>query len=253
VRRHRIAALRACGERALLAVRDAQQHNAGGRILAYHGVGTPNWGVNSVTPAQFRRHIETALASGYRFMPAAAIARGEGSAKDLAITFDDGLASVAEHAAPILSAYGIPWTFFIVTEYAEGRHPFPPGVTLDWKGIEGVAAHGATIGSHSATHRNFSTLSADEAAHELFTSRRVIEERLGVRVTEFAIPFGRGRDWNATAHQHAHAAGYDLIYAYCHDRRYPGTIARTGILSCDGDRFFRAALRGAFDQWEEWF
>jgi hypothetical protein len=56
--------------------------------------------VNDVSPARFARHIELALDAGARFVPAQAIARGEGRPGDVALTFDDGLKSVAVNAAP---------------------------------------------------------------------------------------------------------------------------------------------------------
>ena len=60
------------------------------------------WGVNDVSPAQFRRQIELALREGYRFVAASEIGRTGGSPRDLAITFDDGLKSTLTIAAPIL-------------------------------------------------------------------------------------------------------------------------------------------------------
>ena len=53
----------------------AQRKRYIGRILCYHSVGQEEWGINDVTPAQFRRHIELALNAGYRFVPASEIAR----------------------------------------------------------------------------------------------------------------------------------------------------------------------------------
>src|SRR4051794_31406587 len=86
-----------------------------GRILCYHSIGQPLWGVNDVSPKQFRRHLELALKAGWRFVPAAEIVRTGGGPKDLAITFDDGLKSVLTNAAPILAEYDVPWSLFVVS------------------------------------------------------------------------------------------------------------------------------------------
>ncbi len=225
---------------------------AAGRILCYHSTGTPEWGVNDVRPADLRRQIEMALALGYRFSPAEEIRRGGGGPRDLAITFDDGLTSVAAAAAPILQDFGIPWTVFVVSEWADGNHHFGDGLLLGWPQIERLAAQGVAIGSHSVTHRNFRYLSAHETEHELVESRRVIAARTGIDVRTFAIPFGQSRDWSPAAAIAARAAGYEAVYAQSEVRRPPGTVARTFVTRFDDERIFRAVLTGVFDRWEEW-
>ncbi len=256
VRRSTLAAARVYAERQALALgrelRGTSSRGAG-RILCYHAVGTPAWGVNDVSPRGLRAQIQTALALGFRFVPAEDIRRNGGTPRDLAITFDDGLASVALNAAPVLKDLQIPWTMFVVTDWADGRHAFGPDICLSWRQLEGLAAQGATIGSHSVTHPNFGRLSLAQAEDELACSRRTIDANIGINTTQFAIPFGQSRDWPPAAHAAARATGYTAIYAQSERRRPPGTVARTFITRFDDDRLFRAALRGAFDAWEEWF
>ena len=45
-------------------------------------------------------------------------------------------------AAPILAEYGVPWSAFIVSDWAEGRHTFTEDVMLTWREIEKLAAAG---------------------------------------------------------------------------------------------------------------
>jgi peptidoglycan/xylan/chitin deacetylase (PgdA/CDA1 family) len=201
---------------------------------------------------RFVRQLETAIERGYRFVPAERIAGGAGSSSELAITFDDGLTSVATNAAPILAELGIPWTLFVVSDWAAGRHPFGDGVMLGWRDIERLAATGVSIGSHSVSHADFGYLSSTEAHAELSQSRRAIEQAIGIVPNAFAVPIGGFRNWTADAGRIAAEIGYDLIYAQAEDRRPAGTIARTFVTRYDGDRQFRAALAGAFDRWEEW-
>ena len=99
-----------------------------GRILAYHSVGTPEWGVNDVSPRDFERHLQIAVDDGWSFAtPAEVIA--EPSKPQLALTFDDGLASVLANAAPVLRHHGIPATMFVVTGWADGQPPAWPGAS----------------------------------------------------------------------------------------------------------------------------
>src|SRR5687768_9771531 len=128
--RARVASARMCCERNVLATVGRRPARASGRILCYHSIGQPLWGVNDVSPSQFRRHLELALRAEYRIVPASEIVRTGGGLKELAITFDDGLKSVLTHAAPILAEYGVPWSLFVVSDWADQRHPWGDDVML---------------------------------------------------------------------------------------------------------------------------
>lgn len=252
VTRARVASLRMCCERNAIARMRTATGRPRSRILCYHSIGTPEWGVNDVSPVRFRQQIESALHAGFTFVPAERIARREGLPTELAITFDDGLASVG-NALPVLDAYRIPYTLFIVSQWADGVNPsFPAGKFLDWRAIETLCAGGASIGSHSVTHPNFGHLTPAQAEEELCQSRATIGHRLGIQPGTFAIPFGQSHDWNAGTAAQARAAGYETIYAQSEHRRPDGTIPRTFITHWDTVPVFRAALSGKFDRWEEW-
>ncbi|MCC6175839.1 MAG: polysaccharide deacetylase family protein [Chloroflexi bacterium] len=252
LRRSTLAAARMCCERHVIARAGRPRPRSGGRILCYHSVGTPLWGVNDVAPRRLRAQIERAFASGCRFVPAEEIARTGGGPHDLALTFDDGLASVLTNGAPLFAEYGIPWTLFVVSDWAEGRHTWGDGILLGWRDVERAAALGATIGSHSVSHPNFALISEMQAQDELGRSRETIAARLGITPASFAIPLGQSGNWPSTAGVAAHAAGYELIYAQSEARRSPGTVPRTFVTRWDDARIFDAALAGKFDRWEEW-
>ncbi|MBI2765293.1 MAG: polysaccharide deacetylase family protein [Chloroflexi bacterium] len=246
-----LASVRLCCERHVLA-RTRAPGRPRSRILCYHSIGTPQWGINDVSPERFRRHLQAALEAGYTFVPASEIASGSAPGRSLALTFDDGIASVAANAAPVLAELAIPWTLFVVTDWADGRHAFGDGTMLTWREIERLAERGAEIGSHSVTHPNFGAISAGQARDEIVRSRAVVGERLGVAPAAFAIPYGRSKDWTAAARAAAAAAGYTTVFAQSEERRPHGTVPRTFITRFDTERVFRAALGGAFDRWEEW-
>jgi peptidoglycan/xylan/chitin deacetylase (PgdA/CDA1 family) len=247
-----LALLRTCCERNVLAALKRPSTRPVGRILCYHSIGQPAWGVNDVSPRRFRRHIELALESGYRFVPASRVVETGGSSKELAITFDDGLKSVLSVAAPILKEYGIPWTAFVVSDWCEQAVGWDPDVILNWRDVEAIAAQGAEIGSHSVTHPDFRRLSLGHIQDELGRSRRAIEERVGILTSTFAIPFGQSKNWTATCAAEARTAGYTTVFAQAEETRPAGTIARTFVTKFDDARIFRALLGGAFDRWEEW-
>ena len=251
-RRTHVAAARMCCERYALATFGTRRPREVGRILCYHSVGQPEWGVNNVTPEMFRRHIELALEAGFRFVPAGEIARNGAGPRDLSITFDDGLKSVLTNAAPILASYRVPWSLFVVSDWSDDQGRVGTDTVLDWREIERSAALGAEIGSHSATHPDFGYLSKTQAADELGRSRETIQQRIGLRADTFAIPLGQSRNWTAIASEAAREVGYDLIYAQAEQTRPPGTVARTFVTHFDSPHIFRALLGGVFDRWEEW-
>lgn len=63
------------------------------------------------------------------------------------ITLDDGWKSVYTDAFPVLRAYGYPFTLFLYTRYIQVH-----GDSLTKAQLAEMAAHGATIGSHSTNH-----------------------------------------------------------------------------------------------------
>jgi len=99
-------------------------------------------------------------------------------------TFDDAGTTVYDAAYPILTARGIPATFFFITSF----------LTDEWRAnLRTLEGHGWEIGSHSRTHRNLIGLSPDEVSAELDQSKSDLEAA-GLTVTGFAYPYGAGRD-----------------------------------------------------------
>ena len=136
--RQRIATMRMYCERQALASFAGRSFKSSGRLLCYHSVGQPELGVNDATPRRFRRQIELAIRHGYRFVPAARIARGDGELRDLAITFDDGWRSVFATAAPILAEYHIPWTLFVATGLVDSPSEWHRPRILGWDELGGL-------------------------------------------------------------------------------------------------------------------
>jgi peptidoglycan/xylan/chitin deacetylase (PgdA/CDA1 family) len=252
LQRHHVATARMFCERNALARLPRKRPRRGGRILCYHSIGQPAFGVNDVSPAQFRRHLELALGAGYRFVRPAELAETGGSEKDLAITFDDAATSVATEAEPILKDYNIPFTLFAVSSWCDHATPWARENLLSWNGLSDLLSKGVEIGSHAVTHPDFGSIDQDQAVDELETSRRAIERHLGFAPESFAIPLGQSMNWTPAAQSAARNAGYKIIYAQAEETRPEGTVPRTFVTRFDGDRIFEALLGGAFDRWEEW-
>lgn len=68
-------------------------------------------------------------------------------AECILITLDDGWRSVYTDAYPIFREYGYPFHLFLYTEYLHGQ-----GDSMTPEMIRDMMQHGASVGSHSATH-----------------------------------------------------------------------------------------------------
>jgi peptidoglycan/xylan/chitin deacetylase (PgdA/CDA1 family) len=103
---------------------------------------------------------------------------------DIRLTFDDGNASDVEVALPMLVERGLRATFFVVADRID-RLGY-----LSATDLKELAGHGMGIGSHGLSHRSWRGLDDRALAHELASSRSLIEHAAGVAVYSAACPFG---------------------------------------------------------------
>lgn len=132
MREHTLTALRivaAC----LLRQRARWSTRHVGIVLCYHAVGQrsgdPATELNAAVAVEdLRRHVRHARRAydvvAASQISARAAARRPWQRLPLAITFDDDLPSHAEYAAPVLTAAGVPATFFLTGEGLSGDAPF---------------------------------------------------------------------------------------------------------------------------------
>ena len=171
----------------------------GAIALTYHAVERGE-GPLFVDPATFAAHLDEIVASGLRAVTASELARlvREGRAEGaVAITFDDGLASVARVAAPLLAERALPATVFCVAGRLGGTSDWPsaPGgaPVLPLATAAEVAAlsrDGFEIGCHGMEHEPLVSEDAALLERELVRSKRVLEEVAGAPVRAFALPYG---------------------------------------------------------------
>jgi len=192
-------------------------------VLCYHRVGGPlELGVTRVARSVFARHMTARAHAGWQTLTlaefAARLESGNSALRtphsEFLVTFDDGYASLAEHAYPILTDLGFTAATFLITDYVgrlntwDVRYTWQRLAHLDWPAIERWRARGLEFASHGATHRRLTWLDEARAADELGRSRAVLVDRLGPEAGRaVAYPFG-ARD--RRIEQLARAAGYDL-------------------------------------------
>jgi peptidoglycan/xylan/chitin deacetylase (PgdA/CDA1 family) len=85
---------------------------------------------------------------------------------------------------------------------------------LRWEQVRTMHRAGIHFGSHTMTHRVLSRLSSAEQQYELQESKKLIEERLGTEVLDFAYPFGKPADCGETGEAVARS-GYRSAMTTC--------------------------------------
>jgi len=173
-----------------------------GRILLYHEVRRGADPIGAVDPEAFRAHQGWLRSRGLRGTTIAAM-RGDGSPDGVvALSFDDGHASVVD-ACAVLVAMGYAATLFVVPAWVERGGTG----TCSWTELAALAREGFEVGSHDLAHERPCGVQAAVLAERYRASKILIEDRLGVEVTGLAYPYG-------LAPAHARRAAALAGYAY---------------------------------------
>jgi peptidoglycan/xylan/chitin deacetylase (PgdA/CDA1 family) len=205
----------------------AVDQNAQVVIFGYHrfvnNVTRPD---TEITPAAFEAQMQELKNKNISVIPMQdflAWRRGEKAipSKSAIITFDDGWKSQYEVAWPILKKFNYPVTLFIYTEGIKPGH-FSGGESMSWEMLAEMRDAGVDIQGHTATHSDLrkpydkvakKKLSPEEYEQwldkEVAGSKQMIEQKLGVKVNCFAVPYGFH---NAHIEQVVMKAGYEALF-----------------------------------------
>ncbi|HZE57093.1 MAG TPA: polysaccharide deacetylase family protein [Chthoniobacterales bacterium] len=205
----------------------AIDQNAQVVILGYHrfvsSVRRPD---TEITPAAFEQQMQELKNKNIAVIPMQdfmAWRRGEKAipSKSAIITLDDGWKSQYEVAWPILKKFNYPVTLFIYTEGIKPGH-FSGGESMSWEQLAEMRDAGIDIQGHTATHSDLRKpydkvakkhLNPQEYEEwlqkEIVGSKQMIEQKLGVKVNCFAVPYGFHNDHIRDV---AMKAGYEALF-----------------------------------------
>jgi peptidoglycan/xylan/chitin deacetylase (PgdA/CDA1 family) len=197
-------------------------------VLCYHRIGGPlELGVTRVGRAVFARQMTALARAGWRTLSLEEFARRtkavgaqhaaplqNHASREFLLTFDDGYASLADYAYPVLADLGFTATTFLITDYVGKTNTWDVRYTwkrlqhLRWQEIEQWRARGFDFASHGATHRRLTWLNDAALATELRHSRELLIARLGPDAGRaIAYPFGAVSE---RVVRHAGNAGFEL-------------------------------------------
>jgi peptidoglycan/xylan/chitin deacetylase (PgdA/CDA1 family) len=205
----------------------AIDQNAQVVIFGYHRfVNTVRRPDTEITPQAFEAQMQELKNKNISVIPMQdflAWRRGEKAipSKSAILTLDDGWKSQHEVAWPILKKFNYPVTLFIYTEGIRPGH-FSGGESMSWEQLAEMRDAGVDIQGHTATHSDLrkpydkvakKKLSPPEyeqwLENEVVGSKQMIEQKLGVRVNCFAVPYGF---YNEHVKDVAMKAGYEALF-----------------------------------------
>jgi peptidoglycan/xylan/chitin deacetylase (PgdA/CDA1 family) len=177
--------------------------------------------------------------------------------KSCVITIDDGWVSGYTNAWPILKKFDYPFTLFIYVNYIGTG-----GKSLSWEQLAEMRDAGVDIQSHTYSHSNLRAPGTGVDAKtkalvqkdiqtlgkegwlrkEIIDSRKVLEQRLGIKVNALAYPFGIH---TAEARALVKEAGYEAAFTVYGQRLgYQSPADQLGRYAVEAAKpqIFKAAL-----------
>lgn len=191
-------------------------------ILVYHHIGKPSPGMTSaeksffIEPEWFEKHLQYLAQNNFQTVKFSDIAdyfeKGtplpiRANAHAVIISFDDGWKSAVDTALPLLQKYNMTATAFIPTKLIKEKPG--KGMRMSWDDVAKLRDAGWEIGSHTLWHPYLSK--THRLYEEIFESKKVLEEKLGIAITTFAYPFG---DYNEQIEKTVREAGYTTARSY---------------------------------------
>jgi peptidoglycan/xylan/chitin deacetylase (PgdA/CDA1 family) len=204
-------------------------------IFCYHRlVDKVRYPGTEITPAMFEQQMKMLKDRGITVIGLQDLLAWKRGDKNIpprcaVITFDDGWKSQYEVAWPILKKLGYTMTMFIYTEGVAGAS-LGGGQAITWEMLGDMRDNGIDIEAHSATHQDLreghtvmvmepdrkrtkKKLTGAEyeqwLQNEVVGCKTLLEQRLGIKVNCFAVPFG---NYNEHVKEMARNAGYEAMF-----------------------------------------
>ena len=204
-------------------------------IFCYHRlVDKVRYPGTEITPAAFEAQMKELKDRGITVIPMQDLLAWKRGEKNIpprcaVVTFDDGWKSQYEVAWPIMKKFEYPFTMFIYTEGVRGGS-LGGGEAITWEQLADMRDNGVDIEAHTATHqdlreghtimvanpggkRSRTKLTGPQyeqwVRNEVVGCKELLEQRLGIKVNCFAVPFG---NYNEHVKELARNAGYEAMF-----------------------------------------
>src|SRR5438034_1731869 len=204
-------------------------------IFCYHRlVDKVRYPGTEITPAAFEAQMKQLKDAGITVISMQDLLAWRRGEKNIpprcaVVSFDDGWKSQYEVAWPIMKKFGYPFTMFIYTEGVRGGS-LGGGEAITWEQLADMRDNGVDIQAHTATHQDLreghnimlaapggkrtrTKLTGPQyeqwVQNEVVGCKQLLEQRLGIKVNCFAVPFG---SYNEHVKEIARNAGYEAMF-----------------------------------------
>lgn len=228
-------------------------------IICYHHITSGPSSRYSLSVTTFERHLVGLLRRGYHAVSLPDALGADGPARSFTLTFDDGLASLAELALPVLERLDLvgATTAFVPTAYVGQRNAWrsaptaldrlrrradPEAALMGWDDLAMLAERGARIESHGHGHLAMNALTYDAALAEASASRAALAEH-GFESRYLALPFG----WHSPECKRAIAdAGFSAAFSVTGGGLDDFEVRRIPLYGTDGPAVRAIKLSGRY-------
>lgn len=200
----------------------------------------------------------------------------------LLISFDDGLRTNYDVAAPLLEEFGFVGWYFVPLEFidtppeaqrayaaahsilpsppgaapheaAQNGRPADPRIAMSWEELRDLLRRGHVVGCHTRTHHRLTASTpAAQLDDEIIAARAELEQKLGAAVDHFCWVGGEEFSYSREAAERIRTAGYRCAFMTCSQPAIAGTnplqLHRTNVESWWPMHLVRLQLCGIADR-----
>lgn len=164
-------------------------------ILIYHSISNDESSL-SLSINEFEKHIIYLKDRNFKTINFDQI--NSTKKKQIIITFDDGYKDLISCVLPILKKHNFSATCFIVSSllgkknlWDVGKKNFVQKDLMNLNDTREWVDNGMFIGSHSHNHLDLTSLNNDKITDELTYSKKILEDKIGVKIKNFSYPYGK--------------------------------------------------------------
>ena len=164
-------------------------------ILIYHSISNDESSL-SLSINEFEKHIIYLKDRNFKTINFDQI--NSTKKKQIIITFDDGYKDLISCVLPILKKHNFNATCFIVSSllgkenlWDVDKKNFVQKDLMNLNDTREWVDNGMFIGSHSHNHLDLTSLNNDKITDELTYSKKILEDKIGVKIKNFSYPYGK--------------------------------------------------------------
>jgi len=164
-------------------------------ILIYHSISNDESSL-SLSINEFEKHIAYLKDRNFETINFDQI--NSAKKKQIIITFDDGYKDLISCVLPILKKHNFSATCFIVSSllgkenlWDVDKKNFVQKDLMNLNDTREWVDNGMFIGSHSHNHLDLTSLNNDKITDELTYSKKILEDKIGVKIKNFSYPYGK--------------------------------------------------------------